>query len=82
MSSGRGPHSRESSPAGSRRTTRHSGSIKAASICADELPGPRDRHARQQSIESARASSGQLSEAEARAALSVDYAVVWKNAVS
>ena len=37
MSSGRGSHSREGSPAGSLRTTRHSDSI-ADNICADELP--------------------------------------------
>ena len=75
MPSKRGSHSRESSPAGSRRTTRHNGSL-ADNVCADELPGTRGGHARRQSIESARASSGQLSEAESRAALPVDYAVV------
>ena len=80
MSSGRGSHSRESSPAGSRRTTRHNGSL-ADNFCADELPGTRSGHARHQGIDAARASSGQLSGAESRAALSVNIAVVWKNAV-
>ena len=81
MSSGRGSHSRESSPAGSRRTTRHNGS-PADNVCADELPDTRSDHARHQSIESARASSGQLLGAESRAALSVKNAVVWKTLFS
>ena len=80
MSSGRGSNSREGSPASSLRTTRHSGSI-ADNICAVELPGTRGGHARQQSIDSARASSGQLSEGESRAALCDKYVVVWESAV-
>ena len=79
-SASRSGHSAFNSPAGSRRTTRHNGSL-ANNVWADELPGTRGGHARQQSIESARASTGQLSEAEPRAALSVDYAVGWENAV-
>ena len=80
MSSGRGSHSRESSPADIHRTTRHNGSL-ADKVCVDELLGTRGGYARQQSIEAARASSGQLPEAESRAALAADYAVVWESVV-